>query len=76
MAGRRSLGQEHACRCSSTYKIWAREGGKQNGKTGVEGDNRGQKLLLPWKSVAELLRALVEAEFRQRKPCRLLPVYL
>ena len=76
MAGRKRLGQEHTCRCSSTHKMWAREGGKQNRKAGAEGNSRGQKLMLPLESLAELLRALVAVEFSQRKPCRLLPVYL
>lgn len=76
MAGRKRLGQEHACKCNSTHKMWAREGSKQNRKAGVEGNSRGQKLLLPLESVAELFRALVEAEFSQRKLCRLLPVSL
>lgn len=76
MAGRKRLGQEHTCRCSSTYNTWIREGGKWNCKAGAEGSSGSQKLLLPLESVAELLRALVEAEFSQRRPCRLLPVYV
>lgn len=74
MAERKRLGREHTCRCSSAHKMWAREEGKQNRKVGAEENSNGQKLLLLLKSVAELLRGLLEAKFSQRKRCRLLPV--